>query len=526
MRSSCENFFIFITLNNNLPHTLKPRFTMAGSGVNYDILANGLIDKFLTGNPTVTFFRAKWNRPTKFAIESLTQPFNTTTSFGTESQILLNRVGDMVYWTYLRVQLPGIVACDLSKEQCPGVASGGQFPTYMNDGGACNPSKAADEAALIEYLPSDFNDLTSEQQADALRDAKDVWRREKYGARRELSCCVEGNSDCPDVVCPELGDAWCHFCNDVGHFMINRAKLIIGGQQIDQLWGTFLFAWEELSGKSGRRLTELTGRRYTHSQLVCDSGEERMLYIPLPFFYTLASGSALPLASLAYHGVQINVEFAKIEELIVVSRSDIAVRNARTGLGITAADCKADLEVSYVYLDQAERDKFQSAHFEQIIVQTQHYYKTENKEICRIPLSFNHPALELIFGVRRQCQARCNNWGNLSGVDGRDPIVSAELLLNTTSRFGNKPALYWRGIQPLQHHSNLPEVFLYCMCFALSPENALEPTGSCNFSRIDNIELVLHMQSTLANENYGCFVFCRTWNLMRYREGVAGAAFQ
>jgi hypothetical protein len=337
---------------------------------------------------------------------------------------------------------------------------------------------------------------------------------------------VDDTADCPDQVCPELGDTWCHYCNDVGHFMINKAKLIIGGQQIDALWGTFLFCWEELTGKSGRRLTEMTGRRYTRSQLSCDSREERTLYIPLPFFYTLASGAALPLASLAYHGVQINIDFAKIEELIVVSKSDVAVRNARTGLGLNASDLRAELEVSYVYLDSTERDKFQSAHFEQIIVQTQHYFKTENKEFCRVPLSFNHPTLELIFGVRRQCQKMTNNWGNLAGVDGRDPIVNAELLLNTTSRFGKKPALYWRGVVPYQHHSNVPECFIYVMSFALTPEDSMQPSGSCNFSRIDNIELVLQMQSTLANESYSVFVFSRSWNLMRYREGVAGAAFQ
>ena len=118
-----------------------------------------------------------------------------------------------------------------------------------------------------------------------------------------------------------------------------------------------------------------------------------------------------------------------------MSKSDVAVRNARTGLGLTAADLRAELEVSYVYLDSTERDKFQSAHFEQIIVQTQHYHKTESKQICRIPLSFNHPTLELIFGIRRQCQEKCNNWGNFSGVDGRDPV---DVLEN-----GDEIETYW-----------------------------------------------------------------------------------
>ena len=295
---------------------------------------------------------------------------------------------------------------------------------------------------------------------------------------------------------------------------------------IDQLWGTFLFCWEELSGKSGRRLTEMVGRRYVRSSLLCDSSESRTLYVPMPFYFTLNAGAALPLAALAYHGVQINVDFAKLEELVVVSRSDIAVRNARTGLALTASDLKAELEVTYVYLDQAERDKFQSAHFEQIFCQTQHYFKTDNKRDFRTSLTFNHPTLELIFCVRRQCHAKCNNWGNLSGIDGRDPIQKAQLFLNTADRFGDKEALYYRTVVPYQFHSNLPESYVYCMCFAMVPEDTLEPSGSCNLSRIDHVELFLTMQEGLSNENYTVIIFSRSWNLMRYREGVAGAAFQ
>ena len=496
------------------------------SGANYDILAQGLIDKSLTGNPQTTFWRSTWKRHTRFSIESLSQPFNTSTTFGSESQILLNRVGDCVYWVYVHVKLPGIVACDGNTDNCPGLASGGQFPVFMDGGAACNPCQKMDESALIEYLPTSYNEMSADQQSDALKQAKNQWRREKYGAGKELGCCIEGDADCPDVVCPELGDTWCHYCNDVGHFLIEKAQLLIGGQQVDQLWGTFLFCWEELTGKAGRRLTELTGRRYTRMQLVCDSREERELYIPLPFYFTLSSGSALPLAALSYHGVQLNINFQSIEKLIVVSGSHVNVRNAKTGLGITANDLKANMEITYAFLDTSEREKFVAAHFETLMVQTQHYFKTESRAICRVPLSFNHPTLELIFCVRRDCQTKCNNYGNFSGIDGRDPIVAAELLLNTTSRFGKKPALYWRGVVPYQHHSNLPEAFIYCMSFALTPEKSTEPSGSCNLSRIDNIELVLDMQSALANESYTVFIFARSWNIMRFKEGVAGSAYQ
>lgn len=495
------------------------------TGANYDMIARGVLDRSLTGNPQTTFWRSQWKRHTLFAIESMSQPFSTPTNFGQEAQILLNRVGDMVYYLYLHVTLPGIVACDSSTESCAGIAQSGQFPTFMDNGGACAPCAKTDENAMLDYLPSDYNDMTTEGKAEALVAAKNTWLRQNYGAAKELPCCVDTGSDCPDEACEDLGD-FAHYCNDVGHFLISKAKLIIGGQQVDTLWGTFLFCWEELTGKSGRRLTELTGRRYTRSHLICDSRETRDLYIPLPFYFTLNSGSALPLASLSYHGVQINIEFEKLEKLIVVSNSKVIVRNAKTAQPVSASQLSADLEVTYVYLASDERDKFSSLHFETLIVQTQNYNQVGSQQVCRVPLSFNHPTLELIFMVRRECHKRCNNWGNLTGVGNRDPITHAELLLNTTSRFNKKPALYWRGVVPYQHHSNLPEAHIYVMSFALTPEDSTGPSGSCNLSRIDNIELVLDMQSALQGESYEVICYSRSWNLMRFKEGVAGAAFQ
>lgn len=483
----------------------------------YQIIANGHIDKVLTGNPTGTFWRSVHKQCTKFACESVSQPFGTPALFGQEAQITLSRVGDLIYYLYVHVTLPGIVA-----EENQG-AMGGQFPCEHTP---CNPCGHMDEAALLEYLPANYSQLQPEDKVDALKDAKNKWRKQALGAAPELDCCVDGDADCPDTVCPELGDCWAYYCNDVGHWLISKAKLLVGGQEIDRLWSIFLFCWEELSGKSGRRLQELTGRRFTRSQLICDSRMERELYIPLPFFFSLASGSALPLVSLAYHGVQLNIEFEKIEKLIVVSQPDVIVKHARTGLPITPADLKAQMEITYVYLDTTERAQFSGATFDQLIVQTQHYFKTESKQACRVALHFNHPVIELIFCVRRTCQEMANNWGNFSGMDGLDPVKSADLLLNTASRWGGKkPAVYWRSVVPYQHHSNIPEAFIYCMSFALNPEST-EPSGSCNFSRIDNIELDLEMASNFANESYNVYLMARSWNIMSYKEGVGGPAFQ
>ena len=66
------------------------------------------------------------------------------------------------------------------------------------------------------------------------------------------------------------------------------------------------------------------------------------------------------------------------------------------------------------------------------------------------------------------------------------------------------------------------------MCFALYPEmsQGITPSGSLNLSRIDNVELEIEMQDGLENEQYSVYVFSRSWNVMKFKEGVAGAAYQ
>jgi hypothetical protein len=486
------------------------------------LVATGALDAYLSDNATHTHWKVKYTRHTRFACESVTQPFNTTVAFGGESQATINRVGDLIHYLYLNVQLPGLVACDTTSDSCPGIVQGNQFPVFMDQ--SCAPCAKQDEAAIVDYLDESFDDADSTTKVDMIRRAKDQWSKEKYGAGASLDCCQEAD-DCPDALCPEMGNVWCHYTNDVGHFLVRQARLVIGGQTVDTLLGDFMYCWEELSGKSGRRLTELCGRRYTRSQLICDSRENRQLYVPLPFWFTLASGSALSLASLAYHGVQLWVDFERLEKLIVVSSANVAVKKADSACCMTNADLKASLEISYVFLDNIERDKFAANNFEQLVVQNQSFYQVTNSSQVRLNLSFNHPVIELIWGVRRQCQERCNNLGNLSGVDGRDPLVNAQLLLNSQSRWGSKPALYFRGVQPYQHHSNIPDAFIYVFSFALDAESSTSPSGTCNMSRLDHVELILDLQDSLSKETCTVFVFARNFNILRFREGVAGHAY-
>jgi len=492
----------------------------SGSGALTQLIAQGALDQYLSANASFTFWKVRYNKHTNFALESIGQPFNTAVSFGSESQITLNRNGDLIYYMYVVIDLPGITACDSTRENCAGLGPGNQFP-YC--GQPCAPCADADRAVVEEYVDDGYTDASSTTKGQMLKTAKDRWARDKYGACTSLECCEEAE-DCPGALCPELNGVWAHWTNDIGQFLIRAARVVIGGSTVDTLYNDFLFIWEELTGKSGRRLTEMVGKRYSRSQLVCDSRARRTLYVPLPFWFTQHSGQALALASLQFHGVQIHVEFERLDKCIVVSGPNVTVKNCATACCLSPNDLSACLETTYVYLDTVERDRFATTHYEVLIVQNQAFQQQTCNSQVRMQLNFNHPVIELIWAVRRQCQERCNNWFNYSGIDNRDPVVTAALYLNNQSRFSNKPGTWFRMVQPYQYHSNIPDCFAYVYSFALHPEDP-SPSGSCNMSRIDHVDLALQLQDNLGKEQVTIIVFARNWNVLRFREGLAGLAY-
>jgi len=143
-------------------------------------------------------------------------------------------------------------------------------------------------------------------------------------------------------------------------------------------------AWEELTGKSGRRLTEMVGKRYSRSQLVCDSRARRTLYVLLPFWFTQHSGQALALASLQFHGVQVHIDFSPLERCVCISGPNVTVKNCATACCLSANDLSACLETTYVFLDSVERDRFATMHFETLIIQNQ-TFQMHTLELEEVP---------------------------------------------------------------------------------------------------------------------------------------------
>jgi hypothetical protein len=354
------------------------------------------------------------------------------------------------------------------------------------------------------------------------------------------------------------------YINRVGQALVERCQIFLGSQCIDEVTSEYLFMWDCLSGKSGKRLGEMIGHdpEGTHPSGVDRDERAQRLYVPIPFWFNSSTpggvtGNALPLISLQFHAVTVKLNLrsirdvasanAKVQDDHLISSigGPLAAFTTQAGsVDLSDDHTQVQLEVGYVYLDNEERSRFADSNMEVLMSQVQQMTKKRSSNATeQHRLYFNHPCSQLMWGVRKTAAGT-----GLFDFSGRtipgtannaqhkaDPICSAQLKFNNHSRFnmaggcsnsGGVPAGYFRTVTPFQSHSRIPDAsqneFVYTYPFALNPESA-QPSGTVNFSRIDNAILELCYDND--GSEHETYVFARGWNILRIASGMGGLAF-
>ena len=135
---------------------------------------------------------------------------------------------------------------------------------------------------------------------------------------------------------------------------------------------------------------------------------------------------------------------------------------------------------------------------------------------------------------------RYGMWSHSSNnrVDsGDNPVSLAKLVLNGNDRFAERNGGYFNLVQPYQHHTSIPAPGINVYSFALNPEDH-QPSGTCNFSRIDNAFLNLTLTSNALSKygnsgttdgfNSGSVsvrIYATNYNILRIMSGLGGLAY-
>ena len=109
---------------------------------------------------------------------------------------------------------------------------------------------------------------------------------------------------------------------------------------------------------------------------------------------------------------------------------------------------------------------------------------------------------------------------------GQNPVVVAKLQLNGQDRFSEREGSYFSWVQPYQVHTRCPDEGINVYSFALRPEEH-QPSGTCNFSRIDNatLQLVLSNATVEGTRTAKVRVYATNYNVLRIMSGMGGLAY-
>jgi len=264
------------------------------------------------------------------------------------------------------------------------------------------------------------------------------------------------------------------------------------------------------------------------------------IFLPLIFFFNRNPGLALPLIALQYHEVRLDFDLSS---------------EFKASGGVTDGST-FKVWANYVYLDTEERRRFAQKGHEYLIEQVQHTGTdtvTAGSEVQK-RLSFNHPVKELVWCLddgsdtwntsnaspkvtanvlRSATQSNCFIGSGLSGApllavegatfseDESGTLDTFKLVLNGQDRFKEQSGKYFNTVQPFVHHSGAPAPGVYAYSFALKPEEH-QPTGSCNFSRIDNAQVAIKAKTGAPTT---LRLFATNYNVLRIQSGMGGLAF-
>ena len=529
-------------------------------GGEIQLVAYGIENIYLTSDPQITFFKTVYRRHTNFSTEEIPLYFNQIPNFGEKVSCIINSEGDLLNNIGIVIKLPLIK--DLSNEN-----------TVINN---------------YNYSDYQYN--------------KFAWVRK------------------------------------IGYHILKSVEIEINGRVIDRHYGEWLNIWNELTMSSD----QIEGNNINIGNIpqlynFTSNKNEYILRIPLQFWFCRGSGLSLPIVSLQYSQIKINVEFNDLDDCFIKSpthyiectnnilncvkyeyieqninneirsglfvdydifnkrlyyiklsskkligfnsdSTSILTENQKNELlqtndakkyiikgnkskfeiipiinGISKSNfissfdyiniSESYLLVNYIFLDEEERLKISQVKHEYLIEQLYFTPTTKLEGLNRnIKLTIEQPCKLITWITQREDIYNSGDIFNytdsfikklyisdddvLIGEElGKSLILEETLLLNGKERISLRKNNYFNYCLSYENSKyNLSEgINLYS--FALNPSQ-VQPSGTCNMSQIDSIELKLSLSELININNQVNFrAYSLVYNILRISNGLAGLLF-
>jgi len=415
---------------------------MAGGII--QISSYGNQDLFLTGAPEITFFKVVYKRHTFFSMESVKVTFDDPVSFGKTSMVIIPKIGDLMYKTYVEITLPEIKLLRLkigsenkiNKVKAKLLNAKKEYKLIQE---FMHINSLAFKAAYNNFIPENNNNA-SKDMILSINNIFDMPHNIGYVDKTKELICL--SNDCPftysqvsmqdianygnnyycdkddlfkavsqcinksvnlqkfyferiiklkeklkDLTNPNIKFAW---VKRLGHALFESIEIKIGGQKIDKHYGDWLNIWYELTNNKSMQeiYYKLIGNVEELTTFDRSVKPKYKIRIPLQFWFCRYSNQAIPLIALEYHNVSLHIKFRKFQELCYIEENNsIKLTDQSEGLNlddvpseIPNINIRAKLLIDYIFLDKDERSRFAQSSHEYLIDQLQ---VLEKKNVCQ-----------------------------------------------------------------------------------------------------------------------------------------------
>ncbi len=538
------------------------------------LVAYGAQDVYLTGNPQITYWKVTYRRYTNFALESIEQTFNGQADFGRRVTCTISRNGDLAYGTMLQVTLPQI---GQELKNSGAISPAGVYARWLDFPGEQLISQVEVEIGgqRIDRHYGDWmhiwNQLTMPAgQMKGYYAMVGNTTQLTYMTDPDFSA-VDGpcESSAPKQVCaprqalPETTlyvplQFW--FCKNPGlalpliALQYHEVRINIDLRPIDEcLWAV------SSVGSGGVKVTAAYNQSLVAASLFIDyvflDTEERRRMAQNPHEYLIEQLQFTGDESVGSSSNKIKLNFNHpVKELIWVVQPDANVDY-----------CASLINTEHLF-NVLGAQPFNYTDAIDALPNAIHAFggpnatsagsvtTANNSNYSFIDASglFQMPAAMDVSGWDTTAHTgyagpELDNRNNASpggstvsdagtfvlsetALDlhcwGENPVVTAKLQLNGQDRFSEREGSYFDLVQPFQAHSRTPDRGINVYSFALRPEEH-QPSGTCNFSRIDNatLQLILSNASVGGSNTAKVRVYATNYNVLRIMSGMGGLAY-
>ena len=547
------------------------------AGALMQIVAYGAQDLFLTGTPEITYWKVSYRRHTNFAMESIEQTFQGQADFGRRVSAILSRNGDLAYRTYLQLTLPEINQDMLGTQTGAGNGVFARWLDYIGEqlvaqveveiGGQRIDRQYGDWMHIWNQLT-----MSQEQRRGYFKlighTTQLTYITDPQFASISGPCAASGG---PSQVCAPRNALpettlyipllfW--FCKNPGlalpliALQYHEVKINLDIRPI----GECLWAVKSLSASTGTQSVSLAYQQsLVAASLYIDyiflDTDERRKMAQNPHEYLIEQLQFTGDESVGSSSNKIKLNFNHpCKELIWVVQPDANV------------DYCASLDAAQTLFKTLGAQPFNYTDAIDALPNAIHAFGGPLETAGSNAFITTNGLFEMagaIDALGTDYDAGSSTWNSgrvagrpqrpfynpdaefptTSGVSdagtfvlaetaldmhcwGENPVVTAKLQLNGQDRFSEREGSYFDVVQPYQHHTRAPDTGINVYSFALRPEEH-QPSGSCNFSRIDNavLQLVLSAGTVQGTATAKVRVYAVNYNVLRVMSGMAGIAY-